>query len=327
MAIDIPTSAIDSFNTEQQRDIRRLAEIILANVPGGTGYKYYVEDGAAADSGTIISDSEVAVSVGSVDSDIVSSINSALIGGEGNSLIGAGDSAIVGGSGNTLTSFQSVVIGGTDNTIMSGSSRSAVIGGDQNTIAENAERSVVLGGFNNYINVSNATIAGGERCLAGSGANNSFMTGQDGVGHRQWAAVVAGGVNASDGLSACQTAILSGTCRTVGTTPANFYTGNTQQINMLPNSAMMFRVIVTVVRSSDFATQGLIYSGTAKRIGSAAPVIVWSEEEGRGGDAALDAVEVTITAGAEGVVLGAVGLAATTLQWGCTVLIQEIQLT
>jgi len=77
----------------------------------------------------------------------------------------AQDSVIIGGSGNTITgSDSSVILGGIDNITSGLSTNSSIVGGQGNRVKFGSKNSVIAGGVNNLISLTSTSsaIIGGE---------------------------------------------------------------------------------------------------------------------------------------------------------------------
>lgn len=309
---EIPSSLLTGFTLKQQTELRKIfdlaVETAVAEGGGGTTFKFIEEQGDAADSGTVLTDSEIVSSVASVDGDIVSSINSTLLGGLNNVLSGATSSGVLGGEDNAVEL----------------STQSTIIGGSSNTISESENTSILGSQGSTTQGTTGAVIAAGSGCTAT--ASRSLTIGDGAVGHRQWAVAVGGGKNVTGSL--CQSTFMSGANATSDASPTEVYIGNVGVIQMLPNSVIGVTATVVATRTSDLASHCFVLTGLIKRSGPGLPVIVSQDVVTSDGDPALAAVTAgfDVPVSATGPRLVIQGLAATSIRWSAMVMICEHQI-
>lgn len=318
---EIPTSLMASFTTRNQTELRKLLGLVYAAAAAeATGFKFIEEQGDAADSGTILSTSEIVATVASQDGDITGSSNSVLVGGDTNTLSNVSNSTVLGGTINTITSstFNGGILGGTTNFVID-STNSAIVGGNGGEVA-NCENSVICGGVDNT--------AGGQRTFIGGGLNNNttandcMVTGQGGIGDRRWSFTLGGGDETNTLVQRAQTVVASGGVSSADETTAMIYFGPTY-LPLGEDTTAFVDLIVQCVNPANNASYAWRYELLAKRVGAAATTLVVNDSVFSDGDASLSTVTVVPSGVALGIQVACTGLALTPLSFTATALLNE----
>lgn len=311
-----------SFTTRNQTELRKLLEMVYdAVVAEASGFKFIEEQGAAADSGTVLSGSSIVATVASQDGDIVNSANSVLVGGLDNTLNGANEAVIVGGSGNTIDGNSSVIVGSDDSTA---TGQSTIIGAVDATNDCVVRGSVIVGGTGNVLEESAfyAVALGGA--VSTIDATGAVTVGSNTYGHRPYGLFVGGAQYVGVRSDLNQTCIKAGSVSTSNAAPARIaWEGTGNDITVLPNSTLNIVLSVNAVNESTMDSYGIIKTIVARRIGTGDVVVVYDSVLDSGGDASLAAIVVDADANGAALVTFVTGIAATYISWVGTATITE----
>jgi hypothetical protein len=107
-----------------------------------------------------------------------------------------------GGENNRPTPDYAVIVGGSTNTINTGSTFSFIGGGQTNTISASSTHCVIGGGSGNTVSTAQSVIAGGDQNTITTGAQFGFIGGGQLNTVNSGAGTVAGGINNTAGFNA-----------------------------------------------------------------------------------------------------------------------------
>lgn len=324
--LDIPQSLLTKFTREQGIELRKLLDFVYTAATGGsdTGFKFIEEQGADADSGTILSGSEIVATVASQNSDVANSFNSVLVGGSNHTVLDSSETVVLGGSnGNVDTSTSAFLVGGSSNEILSGT-RSGIVAGSGNSL-DNSTDSVVLGGLNNTVDnaIRSAILAGSNNRASGS---DVAVIGQGAIANRQGSLAVGSGANGNGLATAIQTGLIAGRAATTGVGAVSIDFCSNGTLLVPENGVIAGDLCLTAVRASDLSSYMFMLIFLAKRIGSST-TIVTQDVVNMEGDAPLSTCTVNLVGTPNGVRVDVTGVAATNVSWSCSGIFTEQTVT